>query len=173
MLEKWQGPNGQHSRTGNSTTEGFETANANQGLDQGHISPLFLHSTIWPYIRAEMHRPQLATNCGPDRPGNGAQLYTYQRWAQLSRVPHFEILRFRWVAHVSVRGKTSCAKTRCWDWLGPSRKDGLRRRTTTNLSVIVISQIFAIGAYWDYVSSNISHTNESQRGSLLSGLRVR
>ena len=77
------------------------------------------------------------------------------------------------VAHVSVRGKTSCAKTRCWDWLGPSRKDGLRRRTTTNLSVIVISQIFAIGAYWDYVSSNISHTNESQRGSLLSGLQVR
>ena len=44
MLEKWEWPNGQHSRTGNSTTEGFETANANQGLDQGHISPLFLHS---------------------------------------------------------------------------------------------------------------------------------
>ena len=26
--------------------EGFETANTNQGLDQGHISPLFLHSTL-------------------------------------------------------------------------------------------------------------------------------
>lgn len=39
--EKWEGPNGQHSRAGNSTTEGFEIANANQV----HISPLFLHST--------------------------------------------------------------------------------------------------------------------------------
>ena len=29
-LEKWEGPNGQHSRAGNSTTEGFETVNANQ-----------------------------------------------------------------------------------------------------------------------------------------------
>ena len=47
MLEKWEGPNGQHSRAGNSTTEGFETANANQGLDQGHISPLFLHSRLY------------------------------------------------------------------------------------------------------------------------------
>ena len=44
-LDKWEGLNDQHLRAGNSTTEGFETANANQGLDQGYISPLFLHST--------------------------------------------------------------------------------------------------------------------------------
>ena len=112
MLEKWEWPNGQHSRAGNSTTEGFETANANQGLDQGHISPLFLHSTIWPYIRAEMHRPQLATNSGPDRPGNGAQLNTYQRWEQLSRVPHFEILRFRWGSTSSTQKPVSDSPTK-------------------------------------------------------------
>ena len=30
-LEKWEGLNGQHLRAGNSTTEGFETVNGNQG----------------------------------------------------------------------------------------------------------------------------------------------
>ena len=48
-LQKWEGPNGQPSRAGNSTTEGFETANANQG----HISPLYPPSTqlSYRYIR--------------------------------------------------------------------------------------------------------------------------
>ena len=36
---KWSA--GQHSKAGNSTTEGFETAN----VYQGHISPLYPHST--------------------------------------------------------------------------------------------------------------------------------
>ena len=40
MLEKWEGPNGQHSRAGNSTTEGFETAHAHQG----DIWPLYPYS---------------------------------------------------------------------------------------------------------------------------------
>ena len=39
--EEWEGPNGQHSRAGNSTTEGFETVYANQE----DIWPLYPHST--------------------------------------------------------------------------------------------------------------------------------
>ena len=54
----------------------------------------------------------------------------------------------------------------CQAW-GPSRKDGLRRRTLTNLSVIATSQIFATGACTNAVKEAYRQLEKEQKKTMM------